>query len=92
MVMFYDPSSPDSKALKPKFEKAAQKLEELGQDGVALAEVDATSQEAVATKYVIQRCPTVVVFKGGEVYEAVTRTTSLATWGPHRCRSPSAAS
>mmetsp|Transcript_37166 Transcript_37166/g.115669 ORF Transcript_37166/g.115669 Transcript_37166/m.115669 type:complete len:164 (+) Transcript_37166:245-736(+) len=68
MVMFYAPWCHYSKAFKPEFEKAAQKLKEIGEDGVGLAKVDVDSQKALTAEYAVRKYPTVIVFKGGKVF------------------------
>ena len=66
LVMFYAPWCGHCKAMKPHYTEAAQLLSDEGVSGT-LAAVDATKEQAVASKFEVKGFPTVKYFKDGEL-------------------------
>jgi thioredoxin-like negative regulator of GroEL len=53
--------------MKPDYESAAKQLKTLNVAGTALAAVDATKAQALATKFEVKGFPTVKYFADGEL-------------------------
>lgn len=53
--------------MAPEYEKAAKQLKSSG--GIPLAKIDATKEDALATKYEIKGYPTFKLFRNGEPEE-----------------------
>lgn len=65
LVMFYAPWCGHCKRLKPKYEKAAEKLKQKKINGI-LAALDATKEPKTAKKFSVTGYPTLKYFRSGE--------------------------
>lgn len=85
VISFTAPWCGHSRALKPEYEKLATQLK---RDGLPVAHVDSTENEALATKLDIKGYPTVLFLRGGLKleYDGERRVADLKAWALQKLR------
>uniref|UniRef100_A0A8R1HL18 Protein disulfide-isomerase n=1 Tax=Caenorhabditis japonica TaxID=281687 RepID=A0A8R1HL18_CAEJA len=81
LVKFYAPWCGHCKSLAPKYDEAADLLNGEGST-IRLAKVDATENQALATKYEVRGYPTILYFKNGKPtkYTGGRSTSQIVDW------------